>query len=260
MTDRTLLPYQRIIFALDFHSFEEAKPYIEALRNKVGLFKIGWTLLLSEGLNVLSKIQGIEGVSERFFLDVKYSEKSIVEDIPQQVGGMASVIMSKSKGVEFITVHTYVGEESVREAVKKFRQNGSKILGITVLTSMDQKSLSETLHSNKTAQERVLELARIAKNAGCDGVVCSGQEARSVRKEFGPDFIIVTPGIRPIWSHIERDDQKRIVTPADAIRNGASYIVVGRPISTAKTPAEAAKRADKIAEEIAEAQNEPPSH
>lgn len=255
LTDSTLLPHQRIIFALDYQSFDEAQPFIIALKDKVGLFKIGWTLLLSEGLNVLAKIQGIDGVSDKFFLDVKYSSKS-VEDIPQQVGGMASVIMSKIKGVEFITVHTYEGEDSVREAIRRFRTNGTKILGITVLTSLNQEALKETLGSNVTPQQRVLELAQIARTAGCDGVVCSGHEARAVRDKFGPDFIIVTPGIRPAWLDIKKDDQKRIMTPGDAIRNGADYIVVGRPISTAKNPTEAAERAEKIAQEIAIARKE----
>lgn len=249
MKESTLLPRQRIIFALDYPSFEEARPFIEALKDKVGLFKIGWTLLLSEGLNVLAKIEGVEGVSANFFLDIKYSSRS-VEDIPQQVGGMASVIRSKTRGVEFITVHTYEGEARVAEAVKKFKTDGTKLLGVTVLTSVDQES------SNITPQERVLQLAQIAKTAGCDGVVCSGHEAGAVKEKLGRDFIVVTPGIRPLWAEIKKDDQKRIVTPGEAMRNGADYIVVGRPISTAKDPAEAAIRAEKIAEEIAAARRE----
>jgi orotidine-5'-phosphate decarboxylase len=254
LADSTLSPHQRIIFALDYQSFEEARPFIEKLKDKVGLFKIGWTLLLSEGLNVLAKIHDIEGVSERFFLDIKYASKSVVEDIPQQVGGMASVITAKAKGVEFITVHTaFDSEAGVRESVRKFRTNGTKILGITVLTSMNQESLNATYHSNLTPQQKVLELAEKAKNAGCDGVVCSGHEAQAVKNKLGSDFIVVTPGIRPAWFEIKKDDQKRIVTPGDAVKNGADYIVVGRPISTAKDPTEAAERADRIAEEIAAA-------
>lgn len=166
---------------------------------------------------------------------------------------MASVIMSKSKEVEFMTVHTYEGEASVREAIKKFKTGGTKILGITVLTSMDQESLDATLRSDLTPEQMVLKRAEIAKNAGCDGVVCSGHEARAVKDRFGPSFIVVTPGIRPAWSEIKKDDQKRIMTPGDAIGQGADYIVVGRPISTAKDPVEAAARAEKIAEEIASA-------
>lgn len=249
MKESTLLPHQRIIFALDYPSFEEARPFIEALKDKVGLFKIGWTLLLSEGLNVLAKIEGIEGVSAKFFLDIKYSSRS-VEDIPQQVGGMASVIASKTRGDEFITVHTYEGEALVGEAVKKFKTKGTKILGVTVLTSVNQEN------SKITPLQRVLELAQIAKTAGCDGVVCSGHEAGAVKEKLGRDFIVVTPGIRPVWAEIKKDDQKRIMTPGDAIRNGADYIVVGRPISAAKDPAEAASRAEKIAEEIAVARRE----
>ena len=118
---------------------------------------------------------------------------------------------------------------------------------MTVLTSVNQES------SKITPQQRVLELAQIAKTAGCDGVVCSGHEAEAVKEKLGRDFIVVTPGIRPLWGEIKKDDQKRIMAPGDAIRNGADYIVVGRPIPTAKDPAEAASRAEKIAEEIAAA-------
>lgn len=247
LSDVSSSSHQKIIFALDFKSFEEAKPFIRDLKDKVGLFKIGWTLLISEGLNVIERIQDITGASDKFFLDYKYRSAidKAVDDIPEQIGGMASVLMSKSKGVEFITVHTSEGEESVRGFVSRFNTNETKVLGVTVLTSTDQEDVKQL--TDLSIKEMVLQRAGIARRAGCSGVVCSGHEARAIKDNFGLDFIVVTPGIRPSWSEIRKDDQRRTVTPAEAIRNGADYIVVGRPISTAKDYVGAA---EKIAQEI----------
>ena len=128
-------------------------------------------------------------------------------------------------------------------------QNGTKVLGITVLTSLTEEE-SKELGYPGSIEERVLTRAGIAKRAGCAGVVCSGHEAKAVKQKFGEDFIVVTPGIRPSWSNIINDDQRRIMTPKEAILNGSDYIVVGRPISIAKDPVEAS---DKIAQEIEEA-------
>lgn len=244
---QSLSPQQRIIFALDFPSFDEARPYIEELKDHVGIFKIGWTLFMGDGLNVINKIQKITGAN-KFFLDFKFSSHTI-NDIPKQRGGVKAVFLSRSQDIEFITVHTHEEEKAVSEVVKQFKTGEVKVLGVTVLTSSGREDI-EGIGQRKTVEERVLDLARKAKNAGCHGVVCSGQEARSVRAEFGKDFIIITPGIRPQGSHIHQDDQRRTVTPGDAVRNGADYIVVGRPISEAKDPIEAAQ---KIAKEIQEA-------
>jgi orotidine-5'-phosphate decarboxylase len=240
-------PYQKIIFALDFKSFEEAKPFIINLKDKVGLFKIGWTLLISEGLNVIERIQEITGASDKFFLDYKYRSAidEAVDDIPEQVGGMASVLMSKSKGVEFITVHTSEGKEKVKDFVNRFHKGTTKVLGVTVLTSADKEDLK--WQSEFSIRDLVYMRAEIAHSAGCHGVVCSGHEARAIKDRFGKGFVVVTPGIRPDWSVIKKDDQRRIMTPGDAIRNGADYIVVGRPISTAK---DYVRAAEKIAQEI----------
>jgi orotidine-5'-phosphate decarboxylase len=148
-----------------------------------------------------------------------------------------------------VTIHCDEGEELLR-SVTADNPGETKILAVTVLTSLDQKKLKELGYDDKYAHNLsalVLLKARMAKSAGCQGVVCSGLEVAAIKKELGPEFLAVTPGIRPAWSVISRDDQKRIVTPYDAIKNGADYVVIGRPIRDAKDPSDAALR---VAEEI----------
>lgn len=237
-----LSPKDRIIFALDFQSLKEATPYVQKLKGHVGLFKVGLTLLISEGLKVIDQIQQMTG-GQKIFLDLKFSRAT---DIPQQMEGVSSLISGKP-GIEFITVHTYEGEKVVREVVNKFK-NVTKVLGITVLTSLSETE-SKSLYGTPLP-DRVMNLATAAKKAGCDGVVCSGHEVKAIKEEFGQNFIVVTPGIRPSWTKIKQDDQRRVMTPGEAIRKGADYIVVGRPVSWDKDPVGAA---DKIAQEIAQA-------
>lgn len=250
-----LLPKDRIIVALDVKSFEELRPLVLDLKDHVGLFKIGWTLLISEGLNVIRKIRDLSEGAGRLFLDFKLTSRTIthlVEDIPQQQRGAAEVLLNESRGVGFVTVHTYEGERKVGDLVQSFRTEGTKILGVTLLTSTDA---SDSEENSSKPEEIVLKRATIAKNAGCDGAVCSGREAKLVKEWYGANFLVVTPGIRPSWSQIEHDDQKRVTTARDAIRNGADYIVVGRPIYSEKDYVGAAKR---IAEEIECALDRPP--
>jgi orotidine-5'-phosphate decarboxylase len=232
------LPKERIIVALDVPSFDLARPLIKGLHGRVGFFKIGWTLLVAEGLNVLERIDQIAAPT-RLFLDLKFSGKmgaalDAIEDIPLQIQGV-SALLAAPKRVEFLTVHTHEGEKAVSNAVRRFKPSGAEILGVTVLTSA------------RAGRETVLKMAGVAKKGGCDGVVCSGREAKAVKAKYGPDFLVVTPGIRPSWSRIEKDDQRRTMTPAEAIRNGADYLVVGRPIYREKDFVGAAIR---IADEI----------
>ena len=134
------------------------------------------------------------------------------------------------------------------EFVNQF-QNGTKVLGVTVWTTLSDKE-SKKQFDGRSASEQVLFLARNAKKTGCAGAVCSGREVENVKQAVGSDFIVVTPGIRPSWSSIPKDDQQRVTTPEQAILNGADYIVVGRPIALDKDPVGAA---DRISEEIARA-------
>jgi orotidine-5'-phosphate decarboxylase len=236
----SLLPKDQIIFPLDVPSLDEAKTLIKELKEHVGLFKVGVTLILGQGLKVINELADLIG-GQKLFIDVKF------HDIPWQIGSAANVIMSGPKGVRFITVHASDGERIISAVVEKVK-NGTQVLGITVLTSVSKE---ESLGIDKAAvEQRVLALAQISKKAGCAGVVCSGHEAKIVKATFGHNFIVVTPGIRPKWTNIPMDDQRRITTPREAILNGADYIVVGRPITFARDKVGAANR---IAQEIEEA-------
>jgi orotidine-5'-phosphate decarboxylase len=225
---------------LDFSSLKEATSSLKQLKDHVGLFKIGVTLILGEGLSVVNRVAETVG-GQRIFIDVKF------HDIPWQIGSAAHVIMSGPQGIKFITVHASDGQRIISAVVEKV-QGGTQVLGITVLTSVSREESSEM--DRATVEQRVLALAQTSKEGGCAGVVCSGHEARLIKKTFGSDFIVVTPGIRPQWADVPLDDQRRITTPGQAILNGADYIVVGRPISFAKDKPGAAQ---KIAEEIEKA-------
>ena len=235
----------RIIFPLDFPDLDKAKKYIEMLDGHVGLFKVGLELFVSVGPSALSMISN-RAKTTKIFLDMKF------HDIPTTVKGAQRA--ANFHGAEFITVHCDEGKPLL-EAVVDSVQNGTKVLAITVLTSLSQQDLRDIGISKEYQDplELVLHRARLAKRAGCSGVVCSGKEVKAVRAEFGKDFIVVVPGIRPSWGAVADDDQKRIVTPYEAILNGADYIVVGRPIKNAEDPV---KATDKIAKEIDQALEE----
>lgn len=234
-----LEPKDRIIFPLDVPDYETAMPLVEKLTGRVGLFKVGLELFIAEGPRIVEAVNnaGDTGV----FLDLK------LHDIPATVT-RAFETAARLKPV-FITVHCEQGDGFLNPVSTKFP--GTKILGITLLTSLDgghlQKLGLRAEYVNDLSSLAVVR-ALIAKEAGCGGVVCSGLEATTIRKAIGPEMAIVTPGIRPRWSLVEGDDQKRIVTPGKAVHNGADYIVVGRPIRDAGDPAEAARR---VADEIA---------
>jgi orotidine-5'-phosphate decarboxylase len=235
----TLSAKDRIVLPLDGGSFDEAKATIKALKNQVGLFKVGLTLFVKEGKRLIEHLKAEVG-GGRIFLDLKF------HDIPETVGNASAVVASL--GVKFLTVHASDGERILKAAVQAMPP-GSQILGITVLTSLAETELKE-LGMTLPVKERVLALAQMARRAGCAGVVCSGLEAAEVKQACGRDFVVVTPGIRPAWAQVAGDDQRRVMTPGEAIRSGADYLVVGRPIYTASDPGAAAR---KVAEEIEEA-------
>ncbi|TAN63298.1 orotidine-5'-phosphate decarboxylase [bacterium] len=227
----------RIIFPLDFASLGEALKSVSLLKNHVGVFKIGLELFTACGPEAVKAVkEKAPGVP--IFLDMKF------HDIPATVKG--AMKSAAGLGVEFITVHCDEGR-GLLKAVAEAGAGKTKVLGVTVLTSLSGADLTEIGidPKYKTPADLVLHRARLARLAGCAGVVCSGQEADAVREEFGRDFLIVTPGIRSATDDV--GDQKRIVTPYDAIYSGADYIVVGRPIRNAKDPLIAA---EEIAKEI----------
>ena len=227
-----------IIFPLDVSTYDQAMKYVALLKDHVALFKVGLELFISQGPNIIRSIRGEGG---RIFLDLK------LHDIPATV--KRAFLAASHYGPEFVTVHCDEGEE-VLKSVAENNSSDTKILAITVLTSLNQKKLKELGYSQKYTKDLsalVLLKARMAKEAGCHGIVCSGHEVAMVKRKLGDELLIITPGIRPTWSLVSQDDQKRIVTPADAVNNGADYVVVGRPIRDAKAPADTAK---KVAEEI----------
>jgi orotidine-5'-phosphate decarboxylase len=234
---------ERIILPLDVSSLKEAEPYVRELKNHVGLFKIGVTLMLGEGLKVIHTIADqVEG--QRLFVDVKF------HDIPWQIANSSQAIMSEFRSIRFITVHASDGERIIKAVVEKAKGSVG-VLGITVLTSVGKEEAPRI--DPVEVEQRVLDLAAISKHAGCAGVVCSGREVKAVKAALGPDFLVVTPGIRPRWASIPMDDQRRVSSPREAILNGADYVVVGRPISFAQDKVGAAQ---KVAEEIEQALEE----
>ncbi len=232
-------PKDYLIFPLDVPNYEEAIRYVELLKEHVGLFKVGLELFVSVGPKILKTIK--ETSDAGIFLDLKF------HDIPATVKGAS--LAASAHGVTFTTVHCDEGKGLLRSVVEN-NPSGTKILAVTVLTSLESKNLKELGYLDRYVNditELVLLKARMAKEAGCSGVVCSGLEVEKVKAELGKDFIVVTPGIRPAWSLGGKDDQKRIITPYQTLKNGADYIVVGRPIRAAEKPIEAAK---KVLEEI----------
>jgi orotidine-5'-phosphate decarboxylase len=226
--------------ALDVDTRDRALALVDTLKNDAGFFKIGFELFSSCGPAV------VEAVAQRgckVFLDLKY------HDIPTTVA-KAAVAVTKL-GVFMFNVHALGGYDMMKKTADAVRAEAQarkaakpKVIAVTVLTSMDENALKKVGISD-TMNSAVLRLASLAKEAGLDGVVASPQETSLIRQKLGKDFLIVTPGVRPSWA--AAGDQKRIATPRDAIRDGASFIVVGRPITEAKDPAEAAR---KILDEI----------
>jgi orotidine-5'-phosphate decarboxylase len=234
-------PKDYIIFPLDVPTSDEAMKYVTLLKHHVGLFKVGLELFISEGPNILQGIRNEGGAG--IFLDLK------LHDIPVTV--RRAFLAASRFRPHFVTVHCDEGREVLKD-VAESNPGNTRILGVTLLTSLNEQKVLEMGYRSKYGEDLsalVLLRARMAKEAGCHGVVCSGHEVAAVKRELGNGFIAVTPGIRPLWSLVDQDDQERVVIPSNAVRNGADYLVVGRPIRDAADPVAAA---DGVAEEIAE--------
>lgn len=221
----------KIIVALDVGNKEEAIALIDKLPD-AQVFKIGMELFTAEGPPLLEEIISR---GKRAFLDLKY------HDIPNTVAG--AVRSAAKLGVYMMTLHASGGREMMAKAAETIHQESERrgivrpyLLGVTVLTSLKDDQLREVGYANAVA-DQVLRLAGLAKTAGLDGVVCSPHEIEIIKKEWGKDFLVVTPGIRPAWAAAQ--DQKRIMTPAEAVEKGADYMVIGRPITGASSPQEA---------------------
>lgn len=235
-----LTPRDRLIFPLDVPTWDEAAALVGRLMDHVGIFKIGLELFISHGPAAVREVKAMARGRVGVFLDLK------LHDISATVG--QAMAAASALGADMITVHACDGSGLIRAA--KARAGGAKVLAVTVLTSLDLKEDLGLAKEYTDPLALVALRARSAYEAGCDGLVCSGREAEAVRRMLGPEPLIVTPGIRPAWSIVPGDDQKRVVTPAMAIEAGADYLVVGRPIREADDPARAA---DRVVEEIATA-------
>lgn len=232
----------RLIFALDVgRGLEEALSWVDRLWDHVGLFKVGKESFVRYGTEIVQQIHSRGG---KVFLDLKF------HDIPNTVAGAAEAACEL--GVSMFNIHALGGIPMMTEAmaaVRRFSENSSKrpptVLAVTILTSMNDNDL-RVLGFRSGTRDTALYLARYAQDAGLSGVVASAEDADAIRKACGPDFLIVSPGIRN-EKKVSGEDQKRIVTPAEAILAGADYLVVGRPIRQSSDPA---GEADAIALEI----------
>lgn len=226
---------ERLIFALDVSSIQEARDWVNLLKGHVRIFKVGIELFTACGPDAVKVITKEGG---EVFLDLKF------HDIPNTVARTVQGVLNL--GVRMFNLHTLGGlkmMEAAREMVNGLVDKGGVkrpiILGVTVLTSMGDEELRE-IGFERGLEEEVLRLATLARRAGLDGVVASPKEVRAIRKELGKDLVIVTPGIRLPSS--KPDDQRRTITPGEAVKAGADYIVVGRPIREAKVPVEEINR------------------
>lgn len=218
----------KLILALDVDNLNKAKYFVDKLYRHIKIFKVGLQLFSACGPKIIKVIQkkGAE-----VFLDLKFN------DIPNTMVNAAKEALKYK--VAMFSVHTLSGPTALKEVARVCKNSKTKVLGVTILTSICPHFLQD-LGIKKTLTEEIIYLAKMAKRCGLDGVVCSAQEAGVIRKHLGKNFLIVTPGIRP--DKIVADDQRRTARVKEAIEAGADYIVVGRPIIEAKAPLEAVEK------------------
>jgi len=220
-----------LIVALDVNSREEAVEKVKAIGDSVGFYKIGLELFTAEGPDV---VKAVKDLGKRVFLDLKF------HDIPRTV---ERAVRSGGKlGVDLMTIHSVGGKAMVAAAAaaaSEFGETGPKILAVTVLTSLDQADLEDVGIIGRTPAEQVEAMARFAIENGANGLVCSPKEVGNLSKVLKPGTLFITPGVRPAGASV--GDQKRVATPAEAVRDGATHLVVGRPILAAADPVAAAK-------------------
>lgn len=230
---------RRLILALDFGRLAPAFALARRLAGAVGMFKVGSQLFTAEGPQA---VQRLAGLGPSIFLDLKF------HDIPNTVAG-AVAAAAALPGVALVNVHALGGAVMMRAAARAIRgqRKRPRLIAVTLLTSMDARALGRVGIAGKPLP-RAVRLAKLARQCGLDGVVASGREVRAIRRACGGNFLTIVPGVRP--ASAGRGDQARVVTPGQAIRAGADYIVVGRPITAARDPLTAA---ESIVDEIARA-------
>jgi len=228
---------ERIIVALDFDDPASAFSLVDKLDDLATRYKVGYRLLTGAGFWVLDELVRRD---KWVFCDMK------LHDIPTTVAGAVRNLARRRIGS--ISLHASGGSAMLKAAVQAIQNlaHRPQLWGVTVLTSLDDFTVQNELLVNASSQDLAVHLARIARFCGCDGVVASGNEIERIKESCGEDFVVVVPGVRPSWA--EGHDQRRIVTPKDAVRRGADFIVVGRAITESDDPLGAFA---KIAEEIA---------
>ena len=220
-----------LIVALDVNSRAEAEAKVKAIGEAVDFYKIGLELFTAEGPDV---VRCVKALGKRVFLDLK------LHDIPRTVE--RAVKSGARLGVDLMTIHSVGGRAMIRaaaDAAAEFGAQGPKILAVTVLTSLDESDLNDVGVTGRTPAEQVSALAAFAVENGANGLVCSPREVGALSRELKAGTLFVTPGVRPAGAAV--GDQKRVATPAEAVRDGATHLVVGRPILAAADPVAAAK-------------------
>lgn len=235
-------PRERIILALDVCEYEDAIDIVRKFKGHIDTFKIGSELFTSVGPRIIKEIHLM---GKKVFLDLKF------HDIPNTVA--KSALAAAKLGVFMFNVHTLGGFEMMKHAAETLSRfsleqniNRPRLIGVTILTSINQDALRDELSVTVRMNTQVKHLAGLAQRAGLDGVVASPEDAEMIRSRFGAGFLIVTPGIRPSWAAL--DDQKRAMTPRKAVQQGADYLVIGRAVTSQPDPIGALMR---IEEEIA---------
>lgn len=223
---------EKIIFALDVDKLSEIDRWAELLSSKVGMFKVGKELFTTAGPAAVEAVKRHDG---QVFLDLKY------HDIPNTVA--QAMLAAGRLGVKLANLHALGGPEMMEQAASAVRKQFTdaerpRLLAVTILTSSTQETL-QAVGIQQPVEQMVVRLAKLAKESGMDGVVASPLEIHAIRAACGPDFLIVTPGVRPTFAAV--DDQKRIMTPSEAVKAGADYLVIGRPIAKAADPVQAAE-------------------
>lgn len=229
-------PNQKVIVALDVDNRIKAMELVTNLASELNWFKVGMELFSAEGPQI---VREISDAGAKVFVDLKF------HDIPNTVARASAAITRL--GAAMLNVHCGGGKEMMQRAVEAVREAAAqeripvpKLIGVTVLTSMSQTVLTGEAGVNRELKEHVQALALLAKEAGLDGVVASPQEVEMIRAACGPEFIAVTPGVRPVWAAL--NDQKRVTTPAEALRLGSTHLVIGRPITGAPDPKAACRK------------------
>ena len=236
-------PRERIILALDVSAYDDAMEVVRTFKGHVDVFKIGSELFTSAGPRIVKEIHLM---GKKVFLDLKF------HDIPNTVA--KSALAAAKLGVFMFNVHTLGGFAMMKHAAETLSRysleqnmNRPRLIGVTILTSINQDSLRDELGVTVSMHTQVKHLAGLAQRAGLDGVVASPEDAEMLRSRYGKGFLIVTPGIRPSWAAM--DDQKRAMTPRKAVQQGADYLVIGRAVTSQPDPVGALMR---IHEEISD--------